>query len=271
MDSTPFISGFGRNNNSIFQMKLKKLLAIGDFHIPYQSPEATSLFYKFIKDCQPDWIILLGDFLDCWELSHFRKFPAIDGNDFQNEIERGKEVLAKIVKICPESKIVYIEGNHEFRIKSYLMEKAEKLYNLPSLRLEYLLELHKYPQITFYELRNKSKFSHHFVKQGHLWFGHADISRKDAGYTAKALREEIGINVITGHTHKLAFSPRTYKDGILSGWEAGCMCQLESDYSTINNWQQGWLYIEANQDISQYTIHPILIQDNSFIFNGKIY
>ena len=250
---------------------LLKICAFGDLHIPYHSPECVALLFQFLKDTQPDWIYILGDLLDCWELSHFRKFPVMNGNDFQKEIELTKKYFADIFQTCPKTKVVYIEGNHEFRIKSYLMERAKELYFLPSLRLEYLLELHKYPQVHFYELRNKSKFSHNFSKLGYLRLGHADMSRKEAGATAKGLRDELGCNVITGHTHKLAFTPKKYADGVLQGWEAGCLCKLNPDYMSNPNWQNGFLFIEANKDITQWTITPILIENNSFIFGGKVY
>lgn len=248
-----------------------KIVVASDFHIPYHDEIALNLFYQFLKNTQPHRLIIAGDFLDMWELSRFRKFPTMDGNSFNNELETAKKIIKKFTVLCPDTLIDYICGNHSFRIQSYLMEKARELYSLPSLHLEYLLELHKYPQIRFYELKNKSRFSHHFVKYGYLWIGHADMSRKEAAYTARGLRDELGCNLITGHTHKLAFAPKTYKDGTLVAWESGCLCQKETDYSTFSNWQQGWLYLETNPEITQFTIHPILIQNSQFIFNGKVY
>lgn len=251
--------------------RVKRLVIAGDTHFPYVDVKALELFYKFIKDIQPDWIILTGDILDCWELSSFRKFPTIDGNSFEKELEQAKVFFRTLIRLCPKSKIAYAEGNHSFRIKRYLMERAKELYFLPSLKLENLLEFHKYPQIYFQEVKNKSRFSHNFIKFGHLQIGHADMSRKEAGATAKGLRDELGCNIITGHTHKIAMSPRTYLQGSLVGVEAGCLCQLNPDYLSNPNWQQGVVYVETNDDFTEFTIYPIMFRDYKFFFGGRIY
>lgn len=252
-------------------MPIKKLACLGDFHIPHQSIPATNLAYQFLKDSQPDYIFLIGDFIDAWDLSSFRKYPAIDENTFKNEIDLAIGELKKIRSICPKSIIYFIFGNHEFRIRKYIMEQAPALYWLKNFHLEYLLEFHKL-NIHWQDLpEDKTRYSHNFFKIGHLKIGHGDLIRKEAGYTAKGLRDELGGNIITGHTHRLGFSPRSYYDGVLVAYENGCLCNLNPDYISNANWQHGFSYIEANKDITEFNVYQILIRDNKFYWNNKVY
>jgi UDP-2,3-diacylglucosamine pyrophosphatase LpxH len=53
-----------------------KLVCLGDQHIPYLNRKAHGIIIKFLKDIKPDKIILLGDLIDFWEISHFDKDPS---------------------------------------------------------------------------------------------------------------------------------------------------------------------------------------------------
>jgi len=120
-------------------LKYKQTIIVSDFHIPYEDTEKVELFFEHLERLKPDRIIIAGDLVDCSELSRFRKNP-ITQESFQNEISFANEYLARIRKICPNARIDYVEGNHEFRFKVRLMEEVPSLYFAMGKELPDLLD-----------------------------------------------------------------------------------------------------------------------------------
>ena len=99
-------------------------------------------FLEFCKDEQPDIIVLNGDIVDFYELSSFDKNPQRLFN-LQDEIDQCRNFLRKLRFVCKSSKIVYILGNHEDRLRKVLWKDAKSLSSLRSLKFEELLGLEK--------------------------------------------------------------------------------------------------------------------------------
>lgn len=248
--------------------KLNKIVIFGDEHIPFQNKKAIGLLLEFLKDFQPTHVILIGDLLDFYEISKFRKAP-FTATSLREEIEMAHRYLKTIREILPKSKIYLIEGNHERRWRNYLIDNAMALYDLVKLGFTKLLGL-KELDITYFPCREGlTTFSHNYLKIGDFYIGHFDKSLKNACYTGRMLRDEFGVNIIQGHNHKQGISYRTYLDGTRFGAEVGCLCSLEPAYLNNPDWTNGFgiLYIKKNKSSFQL----INMKDNSFIFDGKIY
>ena len=99
--------------------KTKKIIVINDVHVPHQNTRMINNLVKLIEDEQPDEIILNGDMVDFYDLSSFDKDPNRTQN-LQQELDILYQMLLVFRAACPEAKIVYIEGNHEDRLKRYL-------------------------------------------------------------------------------------------------------------------------------------------------------
>src|SRR5947209_1005966 len=111
-----------------------------DFHIPFQDERALFLFKLFLRRERPDWLILNGDFQDFWEISRYDLTPRT-GKEFRQEIEIGRQILRSVRRSLPRSRITWIEGNHEFRLRKYLIQNARELYGLPGLSVADLFDL----------------------------------------------------------------------------------------------------------------------------------
>src|SRR5712664_582989 len=111
-----------------------------DFHIPFHDERALLLFKLFLRRERPDWVILNGDLQDCWEISNYDLTPRA-GKEFKEEIEKGKRILRAFRRRLPRVRITWIEGNHEFRLRKYLIQKARELYGLPGLSVPELFDL----------------------------------------------------------------------------------------------------------------------------------
>ena len=227
-------------------MKYKQTIIVSDFHIPYEDTEKVELFFEHLERLKPDRIIIAGDLVDCSELSRFRKNP-ITQESFQNEISFANEYLARIRKICPNARIDYVEGNHEFRFKVRLMEEVPSLYFAMGKELPDLLGLKKL-KINWHPLREGlTKFSHNYIKVGNYLVGHFDKSLKNKGYTARMLRDEFGMSIIQAHSHGIGSSCRTYHSGVKCGYEIGCLCDRNRTFTNASDWQHGFGVIESGK------------------------
>ena len=131
------------------------------------------LFKLFLRRERPDWLILNGEFQDFWEISSHDLTPR-GGKDFKREIETGKKILRSFRRSLPRARITWIEGNHEFRLRKYLIQNARELYGLPGVSVPDIFDLKrlKIEYVACHELA--TKFTDNFMRVGDLYVGHWD-------------------------------------------------------------------------------------------------
>lgn len=231
---------FETQKKPLLVSKNTKIVIGGDNHIPFNDVRAENEFLAFLKEEKPEIVIHVGDLLDFYEISNFRRVPLTQ-TEIVDEIEEGTYFLEKIRNILPKAKIFYICGNHEFRFQKYLIDNAFVFYKVFALSLPELLRL-KQLGVNFVPLRiQANKFSHNFIQINDILIGHFDKSLQNAGYTARWLRDFFGKSIITGHTHRLAITYKNFYNETKFGVEAGCLCNLEPSYVTSPDWAQGFV------------------------------
>lgn len=252
--------------------RFEKVLVVNDVHVPYHDKRLLELFKEFAEDFAPDWLIINGDFLDCAEISKFARVPG-KNRTLMQELETGRSVLQEMREaVGKKCRITYIEGNHEFRIKSYLMHNAPELYVLPGLTMQQLLELESMKIEWIGTADGASHFIDTYVAVGKLSVGHFDRVSKHAAYTVKALVEEKGVSILQGHVHRYGVHSKRLMDGTqLMGIENPCMAKLNPDYVANPNWQQGWTVIYHKRSSGRFHAYPIQVVNGGFIWNGKLY
>jgi hypothetical protein len=168
--------------------------------------------------------------MDCWKISKFDKAPKV-GKDLKIEIQLTRSYVEQLRKVAPKAEIIYIEGNHEFLLKQYLIINAPELYGLPGLSIPELLNL-KELNITYKPVKEgANSFSDNWIRLGDLYIGDWNKVNKHAGYTAKNLLDEKGVSLLQGHSHKYGVSARRYVDGKeFIGIKNFCMCRLDPYY-----------------------------------------
>lgn len=211
-------------------MSKNKFIALGDIHFPYSNPRALEETLDFISNYHPQYIILLGDIVDCYSLSRFDKDPRRILS-LQKEFDLANAFLANLKKISPRSKIIYIEGNHEKRLQKYLDSHPE-ISSLRSLTIPLLLGLDALdiPYVKNFSLCD-------------MYFTHGEIVRKYSGQSARGELDKNDVSGCSGHTHRLShyFKTTTHRD--LQWVEAGCLCSLNPIYlDTKPDWQNGFIY-----------------------------
>ena len=102
-----------------------------------------------------------------------------------------------------------------------------------------------------------------------LLIGHFGKAMKNTCYTVKNLVEKYMTNVVQAHVHRLGEYAITGYNGILRGWESGCLCDLAPSYIAHPNWQQGFLVYTGNAD--QWNMEIAHIHEGECMFRGKVY
>lgn len=235
-----------------------KIVTISDLHVPFHNMDFIKLFIEFLKDFQPDKIVLNGDIVDFYDLSHFDKNPKRVGV-LQKELDVVNGILMLMRLACPSSEIIYVEGNHEDRLRKFLW-KNPSISSLRDLKLERLLR--------FYDIGN-IKLVEDFNVRG-MRFTHGGVVRKYSSYSAKAEYDRHLQNGASGHTHRLGLYNKTIEGKTYEWVETGCGSLLRPEYiKGCPDWQNGFLITHIVGD----KIYNQLVKsiDNSFLAIGKLY
>lgn len=240
---------------------------LGDIHGRYRDGLAFDIALDLIKDIQPSKIIINGDLIDFYAISHFGKDPE-RSLELQNEIDDTNDILDKIQEVSGSAKIEWVEGNHERRLRNYLWSSAPELACLRSLTMKSLFFLGA-RNIDYIESKGKSAYT----KFGNILIGHWDIARQDSCASARAILVKNSCSIVQGHTHRLGMFYKTYRSQgkQVVGCEGGCLCQLDPEYCSDPDWQAGVTIIYKLDGKNRFHIIQIPIVKHEALFNGKIY
>lgn len=245
-------------------------VAASDFHIPFQDDKFLDLLIYFLKDNAKmlDYFVINGDFIDFWDVSKFSKVPKT-GLDLVDEIAFAYDVLSQIRKAIPNTRIIYVEGNHEFRLRKYIIDNAKALYGMRGLSVEEQLKLDELKIEYVSCLKGFNKFGHNDWKIGELYIGHYDKATK---YSVFQLLDVLGVSFIQGHSHHFAIASKSLRDGReIMGVEHGCACSLKPSYINFPNWQHGFSIFYKKVGDNRFQINPIRVVKYKFFWGQKEY
>lgn len=230
---------------------LRKLaVVINDLHVPFQDKRVLGQVLRFIREVQPDTVILNGDILDAYSLSTFVK-SSKRRVTLADEINAAKTVLKDIREAAPNAVVHFTEGNHETRLRRYLDSNSPALATLPCLRWESLLGLD--------DLGIQWHGTEGFKLNRSFLVLHGDRVSKHAGATARMEFERHLVSGISGHTHRAGRHDVVGHSKDFHWVENGCLCELNPEYiSGKPNWQQAISLVEYNRDRTHVRLIPIL-------------
>lgn len=238
---------------------IKTYVILSDAHLEVGDEVHPSykLVKRFIRDRQPEQVILNGDILDFSYMSSFNKEldQLREGRRLSDDVKMMKKEL-QFFEENSFKKPIYLEGNHEYR----LTKTVEKTPNFTAgvLSLPLLLDIDYFiPELNQpIELLDD------------LWIMHGKRATK---HTASITLGDYMENIIFGHTHRQqTHTLRTWKKQV-TAWNTGCLCSKSPGYGNgrQNNWVNGFAIVE--EDSKGWQVTNILINDNTFIWNGKRY
>jgi len=217
------------------QNKFSKILCWPDSHYPFVNKEAEQKMIDFAIEHQPNYIIQVGDLLDCYAAS---KFPRSQNIFTPKEEERlGIEMATKawqqLIKGCPGAKCYQLMGNHDVRI----LKRTLEVLPIAEHWIEaYFKQLFSFEGVeTIFDTRQELEIDGILFTHGFLGSGtHKDYYLK---------------NVIHGHDHKLYVMHRRIHGQSIFEMSCGFLGDVESKplsytSSKLANFQLGFGWVD---------------------------
>ena len=242
-------------------------LVIGHAHVPYHDEKATDLILQWIQDHKPDTIYFNGDIIDCYAISRFSQPGQWDGG-FKVEVAMTRQWLSDFRTESPRSRMVFIEGNHEFRLRALMNNDASCLKGCEGMTIPEQLHLDEL-NIEYVHSPGEKWFSTYVWAFPDMLVGHFAKTSQHSAYAVKGLVEMYGVSLVTGHNHSGGMHHRTFATGDLAGYEGCCLCDLHPTYCEPHNWTHGFVVLN-HRDGRTYT-EPVRITDHRFFYGGKLY
>lgn len=233
-----------------------KVGVISDVHLPYHDAEALETALNHLADEGVEHLLLLGDIIDFFGISRFVK--ATGKPTISQEIKSLRAFLATVREIIP-GRIVYVLGNHEERLQTYLFSQVKELADLDALRFENLIGADEFGVEVINGMVHLGKLiaiHGHEVKSG--------IAPPVNPARGMFLRAKT--STISGHQHQ----PSTHSEGDLHGnrhscWSLGCLCGLSPDYNRFAflKWDHGFAVVDVEES-GRFSVY------NHRILDGKV-
>ena len=168
---------------------MTETLVIPDTHVPFHDRKAWALCLKVIRETQPSRVVLLGDFADCLAVSHFPKSPSRAAG-LGAEIASVNVELDALQEAAGKAEVIYLSGNHEWRLERYLVQKAPELFDIVEVSALMRVKQRGWKWVPY----------KHHITIGKVAYAH------DIGYSGKSAVVQslasFGGNIIFGHVHR---------------------------------------------------------------------
>lgn len=229
---------------------------VGCQQAPYQDQRLHEKFLEFLSHNKPDRGVLMGDTIDLPEQSRHPSNPEWHV-DAQESLNSGYLMLRDYVEASPDTKWVKILGNHDERIRTFLINYASKLYGLrpadipgqdPFRSVWDIRDLLHLDDLGIELIEPDGKYTHaaYNLNDG-LAAIHGERVKKDAGASVLAHLDEIRHSCVMAHTHRQGITHKTVHDiagnpRTVVGMEIGTMAEIKGGlgYTSRPNWQNGW-------------------------------
>lgn len=190
---------------------IKTTLILPDIQYPYHDPLMLQKLIKVARDLQPDAILQIGDGIDFPQVSRWSKGTAGEyAGTLQKHIDGFRaEVLLPVREAAPEAEIIWLEGNHDLRVREFVSKYAAPLGALRNLEIPALFDLQNL--CVRYEKGPLRIGSNVYAVHGHESSGYCSTS---SAWDAKFLkRYGSDKSFVFGHTHQPFIVTRAYGYG----------------------------------------------------------
>ena len=241
---------------------LERLLIVPDTHAPFHDERAWKLMLKVARQFKPQIIVHQGDLADFYAVSAHSKDPSRKAT-LKEELKVVRKLRGDLDRLGAKRK-VFIEGNHEDRLRRYLEEKAPELFGM--FDTDSLLQLRE----------NGWEFTPYksYARVGKVYFSH-DTGNSGLYTTARAL-QAFQHSIVIGHHHAIQYAVEgdatgKHRVGAQFGWLGDAK---RADYmhriKALRNWSLGF-GVGHKDDTGVVHLQPIPIINYSCVLNGRLY
>lgn len=234
---------------------MPRVLVVGDAHVDeFQSLDRFKALGNRIAQTQPDYVVIIGDFLslNCLSAWDKNKRQKMENKRYHLEVAAGNRALDLLgLDGTQKCQVVYVEGNHEDRLSRYLAHDPtfEGFACLPQdLRLdERGIEWVPYKEV--YKIGGVS-FTHIPINSVGKPIGNPNVAYK-------ALRL-FNNSVVFGHTHTLDHAAEHRHGGphLNQSLSVGCFFEHVDEYAqgSLTNYWRGVVELDI-YDTNRFDIH----------------
>lgn len=250
---------------------VKVSLIVPDCHLPNHSKEALDVMLSIAKDLpRLDEIVLLGDLADYYGVSLHDKLPQCFTlkQRMKDEIWTVNKFL-DYLETTFKVPIKWLEGNHLFRLKKYMMKNAPALFDMISN--ETLFKLDERPLVKFTEFKRNQLER---VLDTNLFARHQPYNQ--GVNCAMGTINKKQISLIFGHTHRLQTVVKKRGDKtFVSAYSCGCLIDFNSEvfsYADTDDWAHAFgVVYQYSDDENDFIVDIVEIKNGTAIYNGTIY
>lgn len=141
------------------------VVVAADAHVPYHDQDALEIMLERTIAIGAKTLVLLGDWLDCYQISSFDRDPR--NKPFAEEVSILRTILKTITLAMPGVRIIYKIGNHEERLERYLNRMAPALVGLKGTTIEEQIDSNHELGIEFVNDKRVITLDHLFLIHGH--------------------------------------------------------------------------------------------------------
>jgi len=241
----------------------------GDRHFPYNDPRCDNILYQILDITSPGMTVDHGDTMDCEEISKYPKDPH-NRVGLGDEIKGASRFFGQVHALTPDAEHIFLEGNHEERLKRLVWASADKRALGEVLTLPGVREALEWPSLLGIDELGWEfvPYPHHKLLWDRILLIHGNKVRKDSGMSARAEYDSYGKSGLSGHTHRRGAFHRTDYDGVHTWYEMGMLGSIRADYVAHANWQQGLMVVSWSEDRKEWGPAPVPIHDGVAYFRG---
>lgn len=213
---------------------------IPDMHFPYHDKAVWATNLKAIQVLRPRNVVIIGDALDAYPISFHPKSPTRKAL-LQEELADANAELDCLAQLTMglACRVVYVEGNHEFRLERYLIQQAPALYGMITM-----------PELLKIKERNWEWVPYQsWLKIGKIAYSHeVGSSGKNAPQQTLAA---FGNNIVFGHSHRGGLVYGGTVDGerhvaLNVGWGGDLAAIDYTHKARTREWQHGFGLVEQD-------------------------
>jgi hypothetical protein len=257
-----------RDKHNKKERELIYVAVANDFHIPFHDKKATLLWLQFIKDIQPDYVVINGDAVDFPSISRFDR-TLNDEITMVDACLSARQLFALVRCLCPEAKIVFIEGNHEFRWERFwAQDKNRAMGTVASVFMtlrdvfgtrEFGIQHFAYGE--YFTLKN------FMFKHEEKLFGGND----PAGMSARKTFQRWKCSGIVGHSHRGGTFYQNNQIGFFEVAENFCLCSLTPTWIKNPDWMHGHSLVKFSRTSDRFHITQMPIVNSKFVYGDRVY
>lgn len=235
----------------------QRVLCLYDIHFPVHNAKALEAAISYGQKIDPTIILLGGDVIDVHDFMTHERNPR--KRTFEAEIAMVVAEVEALKKLFPKARIIWIEGNHEYRLPRYYNGKAVEMpiLTMPEL-IRAMMKDHTVLQGVEW-VDNKRT-----VRIGKMAFIHGHEFRGGGGqYPAAWLMARVFSNASCGHFHRTD-NCRRYSLGRKDEFRTytfGCLADLTPGYMPYNQWNHGFGVFTCDKD-GDFEMRNLIISPN---------